>query len=251
LSSIYKSCAVVIGDPLEIKSENVQQENTALDEEARQRIEMDDRIRRRENRIIKDAEEKASQIMNDAKQKSLEMREAAREEGYKAGFEEGYQKGIQEGHVKGRQQGLDTAREMIEEAVEIKQGALEAKERIVKEAEEEIIRIVMEIARKIVGEQLKTDREAILGPVKKALEKCAFSAGVIMKVSPEDYDVVELSKSKLMAEIEGISQIEIIAEDTLSQGSCLLETDAGFINSSLEVQLDRIEEAFRELLSHE
>jgi len=251
LSSIYKSGAVVIGDPLEIKNESVQQDNTALDEETKQQIEMDDRIRCRENKIIKDAEEKASQIMDDAKQKSLEVREAAREEGYKTGLEEGYEKGIQEGQAKGRQQGLDTAREMIEEALEIKQRALETKERIVKEAEEEIIRIVMEIARKIVGEQFKTDREAILGPVKKALEKCAFSARVIMKVSPEDYDVVELSKSRLMAEIEGISQIEIIAEDTLSQGSCLLETDAGFINSSLEVQLDRIEEAFRELLSHE
>ncbi len=252
MSRLYKSQAVVVGDPLEIKNETEKQNSIAVSEkQVGQHNEKEDILDIKSSEIIKRAQDNAVQLIDQAKQKSLDMYAKAQEDGYNTGFEEGYTKGIEEGQIKGRQQGLDTAQEMIEEALEMRRRALETKEQIIKEAEAEIIRIVLEVSRKLIGEQMKIDREAVLWPVRKALEKCAFSSKVIMKVSSEDYDVVELSKNRLLAELEGISQLEIIADDALPLGSCLLETDAGYINSGLEVQLSRIEKSFRELLGHE
>ena len=80
----------------------------------------------------------------------------------------------------------------MEEAVEIRRRALETKERMVREAEEEVVRVVIEITRKVLGEQVKTDREAVLGLVRKAMEKCTYTKG---NRSFDDYDVVVSRKT--------------------------------------------------------
>ncbi|MGI6703177.1 MAG: FliH/SctL family protein [Clostridia bacterium] len=251
MSRLYKSRSIVVGDPLEIEVEEVLLEHANPGEVTAEEIPQSDSQRAEESSLLEDARARAAEIIDKALRESEDIRKGAQQEGYKRGYNEGLEKGTAEGYEKGRQQGLDTANRMIEEAVEIKQRALEAKERIVKEAEAEIIRIVIEIARKVLGEQVKTDREAVLGLVRGALKKCTFSGRVTMKVSPEDYDMVELSKRRLLSEIDGITQLDIVVEDALSQGSCLLETDAGCIDAGVEVQLDRIQHVFRELLYYE
>ncbi len=257
MSRLYKSRSIVLGDPLEIKSEIVSQQkvdiaqkeiNTEMELQA---DEHNDSLEKEVSEILNSANNESAQIIREAENKSREIYAQAQDKGYKDGFDEGYERGLDEGHEKGRQQGMDTANGMIEEALAIKQKALETKEQIVKEAEAEVIRIVIEIARKVLGDQMRIDRETVLGPVRKALEKCAFSNKVIMKVSPHDFDIIEMSKHKLLTEIEGITQLEIMVEDTLPQGSCLMETDAGYIDSGIEVQLNRIERSFRELLGYE
>lgn len=250
LSKVYKSHAVVVGEPMEIKEavpEDVVLTNTGVD----LHYEINKKLEKEREYIIKNAKQKAAQTIERAQMESTRIHEAAKEEGYRTGFDKGYKKGLEEGRTEGRQQGLDTARGMIDEAMDLKQSALATKERAIKEAETEIIRIVIEIARKLIGQQIDINEETVLAPVRKALEKCAFSTKVVMKVAREDYEIVEQSKVRLLSEAETISQLEVVAEDTLSRGSCLLETDAGYINSGLEVQLNRIEQAFKELFGYE
>ena len=251
MSSLYKSGSIVLGDPLEIKADISLAEKECAAGEPETDPPKGNCEQNEAECILEAAREKAALIINEAEERSREILERAQHEGYKKGYEEGKQKGLAEGLDRGRRQGLATADKMIEEAVEIKRRALEKKENMVKEAEAEVVRIVMEIARKVLGEQIRIDRDTVLEPARKALEKCTFSSRATMKVSPDDYDVVELNKKRLLAEVEGITQLEIVVEDTLPQGSCLLETEAGYIDSGVEVQLDRIEHTFRELLNYE
>lgn len=251
MSRLYKSDSIVVGDPLEIETETVFLKKEVSREAPAEGPRHKDSKKDETESILENARVRAAEIIERTMQESEDIRKSAQQEGYKRGYDDGRQRGLEEGRDKGRQQGLDTANQMIEEAIEIKQRALEAKERMVKEAEAEIIRIVLEISRKVLGEQIKTDREAVLGLVSRALEKCTFSGRVTMKVSPDDYDIVELSKQRLLSGMDGVTQLDIVVGEALPQGSCVLETDAGSINSSVEVQLDKIEHAFRELLNYE
>ncbi len=255
LSSLIKSHSIILGDPLEIKTEELMVDNESQEEEPPGHPAVEDSTREEALGLLEDAREKAAQIITHAEEKSREIYERAKEQGYEKGYEKGYEEGersgFAEGHDKGRQQGLATVDEMMEEAVEIRRKALETKERMVREAEEEVARIVIEIARKVLGELVKTDREAVLGLVRKALEKCTYTNSATLKVSPDDYDVVVASKKRLLAEAEGITQLDIEAEETMPQGSCLLETKAGFIDAGVEAQMTRIEHIFRELMSYE
>ena len=255
LSSLIKSRSIVLGDPLEIKMEDLTADNGCPEEEPLEQPAVEDSTREEALGILEEAREKAAQIIAHAEEKSREIYERAKEQGYEQGYEKGYEegerRGFDEGHDRGRQQGLATVDRMMEEAVEIRRRALETKERMVREAEEEVVRVVIEIARKVLGEQVKTDREAVLGLVRKAMEKCTYTNSVTLKVSPDDYDVVVSSKKRLLAEVEGITQLDIEAEETMPKGSCLLETNAGFIDAGIEAQMTRIEHVFRELTSYE
>jgi flagellar assembly protein FliH len=255
LSSLIKSRSIVLGDPLEIKTEDLMVDNGCSEEETPGQPAVEDGTREEALGILEDARERAAQIIARAEEKSREIYERAKQEGYEKGYEEGYEegerKGFAEGHDRGRQQGLATVDEMMEEAVEIRRRALETKELMVREAEAEVVRIVIEIAKKVLGEQVKTDREAVLSLVRKALEKCTYTNSVTLKVSPDDYDVVVSFKKRLLAEAEGITQLDIEKEETMPRGSCLLETNAGFIDAGIEAQMTRIEHIFRELMSYE
>lgn len=255
MSSLIKSRSIVLGEPLEIIAEDLPVHSEYPEEEPLEHPAVEDGARKEALGILEDAREKAAQVIAQAEEKSREIYEKAKEEGYEKGYEKGYEegerRGYAEGHDRGRQQGLATVDRMMEEAVEIRRRALETKERMVREAETEVARIVIEIARKVLGEQVKTDQEAVLGLVRKALEKCTYTNSVTLKVSPDDYDMVVSSKKRILAEAEGITQLDIEVEETMPKGSCLLETNAGFIDAGVETQMTRIEHIFRELMSYE
>jgi len=242
LSRLYKSDYVYIGEPLEIAESLPDEQDEPVARNDNLALDMES-IKKEAERTIQEARKTAAEIIKGAEDEAKVILKRAAEEGYEKGYRDGLQKG--------RQQGLDTSSQIIEEAVRIRQRAVNEKEKTVREAEHRIVEIILEIAKKVLGEQVRVDKEAILGPVQKALEKCSFSRKVTMRVAPEDYETVSLSKNKLMLEMEGVSEFEIMMENTLSPGSCVLETEAGYINSGVEVQLERIEKCFKELLTYE
>lgn len=251
MSRLYKSNSIVVGDPLEIEVEILLSEENNPQGAPSENIAPRGDTRKEIGHILEKARIRSTEIIDKALTQGEDIRVNAQREGYRKGYKEGRQEGFAEGYEKGRQEGFAVVDKALEEALEIRTRALEGEKSMVKEAEAEIVQIIMEISKKVLGEQVKTEPEAVLGLVRKALDKCIFSDKVTMKISPEDYDLVEQSKKKLLSGIEGITRLDIIAEEALPQGSCVLETDGGNISSGIEVQLHRIEHAFKELLNYE
>lgn len=261
MSKLYKRSSIVIGEPLriDINSVEVTKEKRPMEQVIPEGIQAEQSPQHNKGDILKDARTKAAEITNNARIQSEKIKRNAKKEGYQKGYEEGKKegyddgkkKGFTEGQEKGRQQGFAAVDKTMEEALEIKRKALKEKERMVKEAEREILQLVLKISDKVLDEQVKTNPEAVLGIVKKALKKCTYSDEVTVKVSPGDYNLVERSKQRLLSKIDGITRLNIVAQEAMPQGSCVLETDAGNIASGVEVQLGKIEEAFKELLNHE
>ncbi len=263
MSRLYKKDSIIIGEPLRIdaepgkKAEDRPSDNgDAEDMQTVQNLHQSE-----ENRgdIIENARVRAAEIMSNAILGSKKAEREAKQKGYQEGYEEGRNKGYSDGekegfargHEKGRQQGLSAVDENIKEALDIKKRALQNKERMVKEAEHEIVRLVVEISKKVLDHEIKTNPEAITGLVRKALKKCTYSGEVTVKVSPEDYELVESSRQRLLSKMDGITRLNIVAQEAMPRGSCVLETGAGNIASGVEVQLDRIEKIFKGLLNHE
>lgn len=247
MSRLYKSNMVVLGEPLEIKDVPIpgpakpdRGENGVRDSLYREIL---SRAEQQEKHILDRARKEAEVIIQEAKRERAEILQTA--------YKEGYQKGYSDGFEKGKNEGLAQVEGALQEATQLKKSAAELKNRALRDAEEKIVELVMGIARKVLGEHVRADREAVVGIVKKALEKCPFTSRVIMRVAPEDYEVVVSSKNRLLVDMEGISELEVFMENSLPPGSCILETDSGYIDSSIQVQLDRIEKSFKELLNYE
>ena len=67
------------------------------------------------------------------------------------------------------------------------------------------------------------------------------SQDYIIHVSPEDYPFVSMSKNKL-SEVLGnkSATVEIIEDMTLKKNECMVETDGGIYDCSLDSQLEAL-----------
>lgn len=190
-------------------------------------------------KIIEEANSEAQSIAAAAAMEARELKSAASENGYKEGYETGY--------VEGRME----AQSIINDAAEIRDFLDTRKEDLYMQAEEQVVQLILELSKKVIGEELTQNKESLLSLVNQALQKCAFKKKLILRISPQDSAFIIENKDRICMMVEGISDIDIVPDLSLNQGSCIIETPSGEINSGIDVQIKEIERIFNYLLRYE
>lgn len=157
------------------------------------------------------------------------QREAAARE--QQAFEAGYRKGADEGF----QQASSQLKPVLEGLAQTLREWQQARRRLRREAERDLVELAIAIARRIVHRELNVDPQALLGIVKAALERLEGREVDRIRVHPADAALVG---SHL--EQAGLEQVRLIADPQLSRGSLLLETAQGTLDASVETQLEEI-----------
>ena len=244
---LFKSEKVSVGlpKPLEIKNINSLHSSIKVSkEEAEKESNLD------YDNLIKDAHQMYANIIEDANneakriiEESYEKIEKLKKQETKDAYEYGFNKGYEEARIE--------TKAIIEEAKNIRDSLESRKNYLLKEAEDEVVQIILNISRKVIGDELQQNRDIIISQIKLALEKCTYKNKVTIKVSSEDYPSVLVNKGVIESLVEGISEIEIIEDKFLSKGDCIVDTPAGEVNSSIELQLKQLEDAFDFALRNE
>ena len=86
--------------------------------------------------------------------------------------------------------------------------------------------------------------KAILGLVKAALERVEAREVMRVRVHPEDARILETC----FADLGLPERIEVAAEQNLERGAVVLETQRGYLDASVETQLQEIERGFADLI---
>lgn len=249
MSKVYKSGFVSIGAPKPIVNNFEELKKTeAKADHAEESVYLSSD--EHANSIIEDAKQMYLKIIEEANAEAQGIMEAAEKEAQKLmadSREKGYMEGCESGFAEGRKE----AQAIIDEAVEIREFLDDRKECIFREAEEQVLELVLSIARKVIGDELTQNKEAILSLVNMALQKCAFKKKLVLKVSNQDLDFLLDNKKRICMMVEGISDIDIEPDFSLAQGSCIIETPSGEINSGIDVQISEVERIFTYLLRNE
>jgi flagellar assembly protein FliH len=116
--------------------------------------------------------------------------------------------------------------------------------RLRREAEQDVIRLSVAMARRIVRRELAIDPEAMLGLVKTAVERLELRDVHRVRVRPEDAAAV----TAYIQKIGGPARLEVIPDTALERGALLFETERGQLDASAETQLQEIERGFTDLL---
>lgn len=172
------------------------------------------------NSILHQAREQARQII----QKAADIREEAihyRESEKKKGYLEGFQKG----------QGEFTQKMIV---------AGQASEKVLKDAESQMIRMVMEIAEKVIGREVAEG--AVIDVVKKAIQE-ASGDRITVRVHPDDVVVLQGKQSDLMSVLERTQSLSVKEDERLQRGGCVIETELGTVDAQLDLQLRSIRAA--------
>jgi len=101
--------------------------------------------------------------------------------------------------------------------------------------ENRLVDMLIQALRQIIGEIDK--RELILGVVAKALQVVRTQKRVMIRVAPSDMPFVEQQLNTLLAQFPSMDVLDVMADNRLQPGDCMLETDVGVVDARLEQQL--------------
>jgi type III secretion protein L len=112
------------------------------------------------------------------------------------------------------------------------------------EANKLILPIALKAARKIVGGELQMRPEAIVDIVLQALAPVTQNKKIVLCVNRADKEMLEQHKPEIRALLEQVESLSIVERPEVSPGGCIIETETGIINATIESQWRALEAAF-------
>lgn len=188
----------------------------------------------------------ASELVQAAFLQAEEIREEARRRGFDEGRAAGYEAGREEA-ARALAEEMESMRASIQEFVD--RIDAERRQRWL-DAEPQIMAFVLEIARKVVKDEARINRDVALSVVRNALRRVVDTEKIRIRVNMEDLDTIRSSREELATLLESIRDVEIVADRRVDPGGCVVETPSGAIDAKLETQLDEVAAAL-ELLTDE
>ena len=116
--------------------------------------------------------------------------------------------------------------------------------RLRRNAEQDVVKLAVAVARKILRRELTVDPEALLGIVKAALDRVDVRECHLIRLHPADAGPVARYLENLGVPLK----IDLRPDPALERGSAIFETARGELDASLGVQLAEIEAGFTDLL---
>ncbi|MBO7483457.1 MAG: HrpE/YscL family type III secretion apparatus protein [Kiritimatiellae bacterium] len=174
----------------------------------------------------------AAEIVAAAESEAARMREDA-----KAAFEDekrrGYEKGLQDGKMEIAMQKL----ELVDQSVAFMESV-----------EGKMADVVMKALRSCVEEI--GDREMIVNIVRKTMKAVIRTQRkVTLKVAPEMASYVRGRIAELRADYPTVESVDVVEDQRLKGPACILETEAGVADASVETQLAAIQRSLSRHLS--
>lgn len=180
----------------------------------------------------------AKRVLAEAQRQADQMRQDAVRRGYADGLEMGREEGMRY-----YQQAVESLRDEIQKLVD---ALLAERQRLWEEMEPQVIDLVLEIGRKVLREEIQARREATLSIIKHALRRVADAEHVRIRVHPDDLHIAREHREDFLAICDGVKQVEIVDDQRVGGGGCIIETPNGTIDASLRTQIQSIEKTLRE-----
>ncbi|GHT12910.1 flagellar assembly protein FliH [Planctomycetales bacterium] len=199
-------------------------------------------------------EAEAVKLKLQIKQSEDTARKDGFEEGKKLGYDEGHSKGYADGELQAQVDYADRLQREAELQIATKLETLfpavssvveqlaAAKEAFFQRWENSAVQVAVSIAAKAVKQQLPLMPEVPLNLLREALELGTGSVSLRIRLNRDDYEAMQGQAEVLVKEIMRAVPAEIIADDSVSPGGCILETGYGIIDNRPETRIGRIQE---------
>ncbi len=180
------------------------------------------------------ADQQAELILREARVKAAEIEKAA------------YAQGFSEGEKAGRETGENLVGAVLKQYAGTLDELKELRRTILTGSEREVVRLSLEIARKVVKREVAVDEELILALVKVALSRLADQTLITVRLNPKDCQSI-LNHRPTPANRDSLAEgIRLLEDPMITRGGCLIETESGVIDARVEEQFREIEKGFFE-----
>lgn len=158
----------------------------------------------------------------------------------------------QEASAAGRRDGELATRQALEqqweeEMAKLRQMMKEASEvgpKLRRQAEEELVRLAVAVARRILHRELTIDVDALTGLVKTAFDRLDQREIQQVRTDAASLPLVE----KIVSELGLPKPVKVVTDGRMRRGSLVIETKRGQLDASVETQLQEIERGFTDIV---
>jgi flagellar assembly protein FliH len=158
-------------------------------------------------------------------------------------IQQAYRQGRAEGEAIGAQHAaaqIDAVRKQVDQLMSELAGC---RARLRREAEHDLVKLAIAIARRILHRQITVDPEALQGLVKAALDRLDARETFRARFHPEDLKLL----SGFLGSLNLPRNLELVPDARLERGAAVFETSRGILDASVETQLSEIERGFTDL----
>jgi len=150
-------------------------------------------------------------------------------------YEAERRRGYEEGHEEARLEQAELMIENVSRNVEYF-GKVEGR----------MVDLVMQAVQKIISDF--DDKERVLITVRNVLTVVRNQKQMTLRLAPPQVEVVKSRVNELLAEYPGVGYLDIIADNRLKGDACILESEIGLVEASIEGQLGALRAAFHKVL---
>ncbi len=155
-----------------------------------------------------------------------------------------YQRGFSEGKAVGREQGTAELQPVLDRLARTLAELSSLRSGIRKDAEADLLKLSISVARRVLHRELTLDPESIEGLIRIALEKLESRELCRVRVHPDQEPAIRAS----MERFSNSHKVELVPDPSMQCGDVLFETAHGNIDASIEAQLREIERGFADRL---
>ena len=112
--------------------------------------------------------------------------------------------------------------------------------------ETDMVDLVMNAVRRIMDDFDDTDK--VLMAVRNALSVVRNQKQMTLRLHPQQVELVRTRVNELLAAYPGVGYLDLVPDGRLAMQECILESEIGMVESSVEGQIQALRNAFQKVL---
>ena len=210
-----------------------------------------DKLEKQAKETLNTAQKDAEKIVEDTRKEAEQLLEKVQKEGYDEGYAEGKDQGIDDGKKKIQDDMDDVIKEVNAKAEKTLQDAKEQTSEYFIRAEDDIAKVVMMAIEKILPQHFLDVPQVILPVVREAINHVRDQKQIKVHVEPYSYDLVLMARSEFQSMLsDGTAIIEVISDEALKPGDCVIETPNGGVDARLSTQIALMKKSIQSVLNN-
>ena len=181
-----------------------------------------------EKELLHSANIKAERIVADARNRAEEIKETARQEGYR------------EGSKKAQREMEKLIEAQAEDAKHVFEKLEAYKKELYQDLLENVLGLSFDIAEKIINIHLEKDDTIYVEIAKAAIKALNSSSKFALRVSRSEYDRFFREGAQWLRDDIGCAPFEVICDANMTEGGCIVESDEGVVNAGICEQMDKL-----------
>jgi flagellar assembly protein FliH len=190
-------------------------------------------LARERERVLQEAQDEAARCLARAQEQAAALTTAA------------YEQGLRQGEEAARQALTTQLAPVLSAFQQATTEIAHLRATVLQQAEEDIITLAFQLARKIIHYEALEHREVLAATLTRALPHVVEQDQIVVRVHPDDCQYAAEIKDAL-GHTRGDSKMFTVQGDTsIGRGGCLIESSLGTIDARIEAQFEELEQCFR------